>query len=163
MVHTWAKRSCPRRWSICSRARIADLKGTDDPLSLARAHLELAIAHEMVGDDAKAAQQAEAALAVDRTFAAAHGFLRRKKHGRGAIAQMLTHVEYELESATGEAATVELLAEKARLLDALGDRSDTARSAWEAALARAPNHAAALKGLEAADHRAGVHQRGGSG
>ena len=62
---------------------------------------------------------------------------------------MLAHLEYELESATSEAATVELLAEKARLVDALGDRPDTARAAWEAALTRAPNHAAALKGLEA--------------
>ncbi|MGO8994060.1 MAG: hypothetical protein ACLQVI_12085, partial [Polyangiaceae bacterium] len=130
-------------------ARVTTLEGTDDSLSLARAHLELAVAHEMAGDDAKATQHADAALMVDRAFAAAHGLLRRKKHGRSAIAQMLAHIEYELESATSEAATVELLAEKARLVDALGDKADTARAAWEAALTRAPNHAAALKGLEA--------------
>ena len=130
-------------------ARVATLEGSDDKLSLARAHLELAVAHEMAGDDAKAVQHSESALSVDRAFAAAHGFLRRKKHGRGAIAQMLEHLEHELESATSEASTVELLVEKARLIEALGERTETARSAWEAALTRAPNHAAALKGLEA--------------
>jgi tetratricopeptide (TPR) repeat protein len=131
------------------QARIATLEKGDDKVGLARAHLELAVAHEMNGEDSKAVQHAEAALVVDRAFAAAHGLLRRKMHGRSAIAEMLAHIEYELESATSEAATVELLAEKARLVDALGDRHDTARAAWEAALTRAPNHPAALKGLEA--------------
>ena len=130
-------------------ARVATLEGTDDRIGLARVHLELAVAHEMGGDEAKVGNHAESALSVDRTFAAAHGLLRRRKHGRAAIAQMLAHLEYELESATSEAATVELLAEKARLVEALGDRPDIARAAWEAALTRAPNHAAALKGLEA--------------
>ena len=131
------------------QARVATLEGTDDKLALSRVYLELAVAHEMAGDDARAQSHAELALNVDRTFAAAHGLLRRQKHGRSAIAAMLAHIEYELESATSEAATVELLAEKARLVDALGDRPDTARAAWEAALTRAPNHSAALKGLEA--------------
>jgi tetratricopeptide (TPR) repeat protein len=137
-------------------ARVATLSGpsgpggaVDDKVALARAHLELAVAHETNGDEGKSLQHAEAALVVDKAFAAAHGMLRRKRHERGAIGQMLAHLEYELESATSEAATVELLAEKARLVEALGDRVDTARAAWEAALTRAPNHAAALKGLEA--------------
>jgi tetratricopeptide (TPR) repeat protein len=41
------------------------------------------------------------------------------------------------------------LAEKARLLGAMGDRAAEVCAAWEQALAYAPNHAAALKGLEA--------------
>ncbi len=69
---------------------------------------------------------------------------------RRAIAQMLAHLEYELESANERGSDRgAALAEKARLVDALGERVDLARGAWEAALTRAPNHAAALKGLEA--------------
>ncbi len=139
-------------------ARVATLEGSDDKLSLARAHLELAVAHEMAGDDARATQHAEAALAVDRAFAAAHGLLRRKKHGRSAIAEMLAHLEYELESATGEAATVELLAEKARLVDALGEHADTARAAWEAALTRAEPRRGAQRARGADD---GARRGGG--
>ncbi|HEY2516806.1 MAG TPA: hypothetical protein VGI39_38310, partial [Polyangiaceae bacterium] len=51
-------------------ARVATLEGTDDRIGLARAHLELAVAHEMGGDEAKVGNHAESALSVDRTFAA---------------------------------------------------------------------------------------------
>ena len=114
----------------------------------------------MGGDEAKVGNHAESALSVDRTFAAAHGLLRRRKHGRAAIAQMLAHLEYELESATSEAATVELLAEKARLVEALGDRPDTARAAWEAALTRAPRPRRGAEGARGADHDPHVHGGG---
>ena len=91
---------------------------------------------------------------VDRAFAAAHGLLRRKKHGRSAIAQMLAHIEYELESATSEAATVELLAEKARLVDALGDTArHGARRVGSGADPRAESRRRA-EGARGADHRA---------
>src|SRR5436190_21263350 len=60
---------------------------------------------------------------------------------------MLRHLEIELATASGEAAAVELIVERARLLEA-GDRSDDAREGWELALGRAPHHSAALKGLE---------------
>src|SRR5205807_502519 len=70
----------------------------DDKVALARAHLELAVAHEMNGDEVRSLYHAEAALGVDKAFAAAHGMLRRKRHERGAIGQMLAHLEYELES-----------------------------------------------------------------
>jgi tetratricopeptide (TPR) repeat protein len=60
---------------------------------------------------------------------------------------MLDHLEHEIAVASGEAAAVELLVERARLLVA-GDRHDDARSAWELVLGRAPHHAATLKGLE---------------
>jgi tetratricopeptide (TPR) repeat protein len=130
-------------------ARVTTLEASDDRVGLARAHMELAIASESIlGDDARAMVHAEAALKVDPSSAGAHAMLRRKRHARGALATMLQHLETELEAATSEAHKVELLAEKARLLEALGDRSAEARATWAQALVHAPNHAAALKGLE---------------
>src|ERR1019366_1713060 len=81
--------------------------------------------------------------------AAAHGLLRRMRHGRAALPAMIAHVEREVEAATTEAHKVELLAVKASLLQALGNRAPDAVATWEQALAYAPNHAGALKGLEA--------------
>lgn len=131
-------------------ARIATLESKDDRVGLARAHMELAIASEAIlGDDSRATMHAEAALRVDGTSSAAHAMLRRKKHARAALPAMLAHLEHELLAATSEAHKVELLAEKARLLDALGEKSAEVRGTWEQALVHAPNHAAALKGLEA--------------
>ena len=66
----------------------------------------------------------------------------------GAIAAMLKHLEHELAAATEEAATVELLVEKARPARARRRKARRVRAAWEQALMRAPHHAAALKGLE---------------
>jgi tetratricopeptide (TPR) repeat protein len=130
-------------------ARVTTLEGTDDRVGLARAHMELAIASESIlGDDARAMLHAESALKVDPTSAAAHAMLRRKRHARGALSTMLLHLEAELMAATSEPHKVELLAEKARLLEAVGDRGPEVRTTWEQALVHAPNHAAALKGLE---------------
>lgn len=128
--------------------RLERLESAEDPVGLARAHVELAIVHETLGDDARVQAAAEAALKVDPDISAAHGILRRRLHSRAQLVPMLRHLERELAGASSEAAAVELLAERARLLDA-GDRADDAREAWELALGRAPNHAAALKGLEA--------------
>ncbi len=61
---------------------------------------------------------------------------------------MLGHLDHEISRAGTETAVAELLVERARLLEAAGAR-DATPAAWEAALARAPGHAAALKGLEA--------------
>jgi flagellar motility protein MotE (MotC chaperone) len=131
-------------------ARVATLEGGDDKVGLARVHLELAIASEAIlGDDARTMMHAEAALRVAPDSAAAHALLRRKKHARGALPAMLGHLQHELEAATSEAHKVELLVEKARLLEAMGDRSAEVRATWEQALVYAPNHTAALKGLEA--------------
>ena len=131
-------------------ARVGALESTGgDPVGLARTHVELAIAAEtLLGDDPRCSAQAEAALAVDPSNAAAHGILRRRKHSRGAIPALLEHLGHELIASTTDASTVELLAERARLLDAKGDRDGKVREAWEQALSRAPTHAAALKGLE---------------
>jgi tetratricopeptide (TPR) repeat protein len=129
-------------------ARIAALAGGEDRVGLARAHVELAIAYESLGDDERSVRSAESALQVDPGLASAHALLRRKKHGRGALPAMLAHLVRELDAATCEPARIELMVEKARLLDALGERSDVIRAAWSQALAYAPHHAAALKGLE---------------
>ncbi|HLK37237.1 MAG TPA: hypothetical protein VKU41_10835, partial [Polyangiaceae bacterium] len=130
-------------------ARVALLESADDRVGLARAHIELAIASEIIlGDDTRATAQAEAALRVDPASPAAHAFLRRKKHARSALPEMLVHVEHELSAATSEPHQVELLAEKARLLEAIGGHGPALRATWERALAHAPRHAAALKGLE---------------
>ncbi|HEY8090977.1 MAG TPA: hypothetical protein VIF09_24110, partial [Polyangiaceae bacterium] len=130
-------------------ARVTTLEGGDDKVGLARAHMELAIVSEAVlGDDMRATMHAEAALKVDPASAAAHAMLRRRKHSRAALGAMLGHLEQEVNAATSEAHKVELLAERARLLEAVGDRSAEVRATWEQALVHAPNHAAALKGLE---------------
>ena len=134
-------------------ARLATLENGADRVALARTHMELAVASETVlADDVRATIHAEAALKVDPTLAAAHALLRRRKHARAALPAMLAHLDQELAAATAEASVVELLVEKARLLEAAegsGARSDAVRATWEQALAHAPNHAAALKGLEA--------------
>jgi tetratricopeptide (TPR) repeat protein len=141
-------------------ARVSALEGTSgtaggtlgpdvDRVGLARAQMELAIASETIlGDDERATSHAEAALRAEPTSAAAHAFLRRKKHSRRSLPAMLAHLEFELGAATTEAHHVELLAEKARLLDAVGGRGGEVRATWEKVLAHAPNHTAALAGLE---------------
>lgn len=121
-----------------------------DKVGLARAQLELsAVSEILLADDPRAIAHAEAALKVDPKMAAAHGTLRRKQHGRTALPMMLEHLEHELASSTDEASTIELLVEKARLLTARGDDPEIVRQVWQQALARAPHHPAALKGLEA--------------
>ncbi len=128
-------------------ARIERLADAEDRVGLARSHLELAIVHETLADDTKVNGEIEAALKVDPDLAPAHAILRRRLHHRTQLVPMLRHLEREIAVASGEAAAVELLVERARLLVA-GDRSADAREAWELVLGRAPNHAAALKGLE---------------
>ncbi len=130
-------------------ARASTLDGSEDKVGLARVQMELAIAHELLGDEAKSTSYAEAALKIDADLASAHALLRRRKHGRSNLAAMLAHLERELAAATEESGRVELLIEKARLLEATLDRSDAVRATWEQALTHAPHHAAALRGLEA--------------
>lgn len=127
--------------------RIERLETSEDRVGLARVQVELAIVHETFGDDAKVNAAAEAALKIDPDMAAAHAIVRRRIHGRAQLVPMLRHLEREIAVASSEAAAVELLVERARLLQA-GDRIEDAREAWELALGRAPNNAAALKGLE---------------
>jgi tetratricopeptide (TPR) repeat protein len=133
-------------------ARVTTLEAAQpvDAVSLARTHMELAIASEtLLGDDARATRHANFALGVQPGLAAAHWFQRRKEHGRPALASMLAHLEKEILAATTDAHKVELLAERARMLDALGGRTPEARATWEQVLDHAPHHPAALSGLEA--------------
>ncbi len=130
--------------------RLATLETTDDAVGLARVHMELAVAAEFIlGDDVRATTHAEASLRALPSSSAAHAMLRRKKHSRPALPAMLAHLEQELHASTSEPTKVELLADKARLLDASGNHSAEVRATWELALTHAPHHAAALKGLEA--------------
>ena len=132
------------------QARAVALEAAKDKVGGARIQIELAIASETIlGDEARATTHAEAAAKLNPTSAAAHGLLRRMRHGRAALPAMIAHVEREVEAATTEAHKVELLAVKASLLQALGNRAPDAVATWEQALAYAPNHAGALKGLEA--------------
>lgn len=135
-------------------ARIATLEADGDKVGLARAHVELAVVLEaMLGDDTRAASHAELALVVDPSYAAAHNLLRARQQGRAHAADHLRHIEAELAAASADAARVELLALRARAVD-----GPAAIEAWERALAIAPHHAAALRGLEG--ELAGRAQRG---
>ena len=132
------------------QARAAVLEVARDKVGIARIQIELAIASETIlGDEQRATAHAEAAVKVNPTSSAAHSLLRRMKHGRAALPAMLAHVEHEIAAATTDAHKVELLVSKARLLQAVGNRGPDAVATWEQALALAPSHAGALKGLEA--------------
>lgn len=130
-------------------ARISVLEASGDRVGVARANLEMAIAADMLlGDDTRVMAHAEAAVRADGHLAAAHAVLRRKKHGRANLGAMLGHLEREISAARDETGAIALLVERARLKDAMGEQPEQVRSAWEHALARAPHHPAALKGLE---------------
>lgn len=146
-----------RRESLASQNELVDLlnvrvqvlEAASDRVGLARAHLEMAIAADtLLGDDARVLGHAESAIRADGHLAAAHSILRRKKHGRSNLGAMLGHLDREIAAVREESGAVALLVERARLLDAMGERPERIRQAWEQALARAPQNAAALKGLE---------------
>ena len=131
------------------QARRGKLEKTRDAVGLARVHIELAVVQEVLfGNDNEAVQNAEAAIKADPKGAPAHSFLRRRKHNKAALPAMLAHIEFEIAASSSDGATVELLADKGRLLEAMEDRGDAARSAWQQVLARSPLYPAALKGLE---------------
>ena len=75
--------------------RVRALEEGSDRIALARAQMELAIAHEMFGDeDGRCVAFAEAALKVDPDLAGAHALLRRRKHARGGLMAMLSHLDH---------------------------------------------------------------------
>jgi tetratricopeptide (TPR) repeat protein len=143
-------------------ARTERLKDAEDRVGLSRVHVELAIVHETVADDTRVNAAVEAALKVDPDLAPAHAILRRRIHHRTQLVPMLRHLEREISVVSGDAAAVELLVERARLLVA-GDQLDDARDAWELVLGRAPHHSAALKGLETDLSRRVFENRGEGG
>jgi hypothetical protein len=131
------------------QARATALEGRYDAVGAARTLVELAVATDTIlGDERRALGHARAALRCVPTQSAAHALLRRASHNRSGHGALLEHLEQELAGATGETRRVELLCEKARVLEAAGGRSDEVRAAWQQALDHSPRHAAALKGLE---------------
>ncbi|WP_394841553.1 hypothetical protein LZC95_31320 [Pendulispora brunnea] len=132
------------------QSRVAVLEKDDDKLALARAHLELAVLDESAGDGARVLEHAEAALRIEPSLVMAHALVRRARHARGAARVLLEPLEHEILAATGDGERADLLAEKARLLEAAEEKSEAVREAWEAPLAVVSGHAAGLKGLEAA-------------
>jgi serine/threonine protein kinase/tetratricopeptide (TPR) repeat protein len=129
--------------------RLSTLDPREDRVAVARAYLERAVVDEVLGDASKAARHAEASLEALST-GAAHEMLRRLEHTRGAAAALLAHIDVEIADCAADAARADLLAERARLLEASQQPVDAVRAAWERVLTVSPMHAAALKGREAA-------------
>jgi tetratricopeptide (TPR) repeat protein len=130
-------------------ARITALEHTKDKVGLSRAHLEMAIVAETtLGDEARTMLHAESALKIDPQCAPAHAILRRRLHGVKAIPAMLRHLDAEIAAATEPAGKTELLALKARLLEAAANDPEATRNAWQQTLGHSAHHAAGLKGLE---------------
>jgi tetratricopeptide (TPR) repeat protein len=139
-------------------SRLSELDGSD-AVGVARAHLEQAIVDELLGDGSAAAQHAEASLRAAPT-AVAHEILRRLPHARGVAAarEKLTHLDAEIAECASAQPRADLLAERARLLEASGQKASVVRAAWEQALDSVPLHAAALRGLEASLLAEQAHQ-----
>ncbi|HEX3770276.1 MAG TPA: hypothetical protein VHV30_05405, partial [Polyangiaceae bacterium] len=149
LVRSFGDLSDPSSLIDLLQGRAANLDAARDTVGASRIQIELAIASETIlGDETRAIAHAESAAKLNPSSAAAHGLLRRLRHGRPSLPAMIAHVEREIEAATSDAHKVELLAAKATLLQALGNRAPDAVATWEQALAHAPGHAGALKGLE---------------
>lgn len=119
-----------------------------DPVGAARSLVELGIYEERVLLDRAAARRSyERARKICRTLEPALSRMRRLVEGRGETPLALELVEDQLRVVEGEAVRSDLLAERARLCDALG-RAEDARDAFSEALRLAPLHPAALRGLE---------------
>jgi tetratricopeptide (TPR) repeat protein len=133
------------------------LEAEGESIAVARALAELAVLRELLEEDGPAIAAAEAALLKDPGTLGMHTLLRRKKHardGRSALPEILAHLDAEIAEAEEGLARVSLLAERARILSALG-RNDDALAAWSHVLAHDPAHPAALRGKEAALERGG--------
>jgi cellulose synthase operon protein C len=141
-----------------SMTRLARLDGAiaerlsscaDDSVTAGRAWLERALVDELLGDGTRAGDHAKAAAAA-HAGSPAHALLRRLRTGAapGRDSECLVYLDAELAETASEASRADLLAERARLVEAAGDEG-ASRAAWERVLAVRPDHPAALKGLEA--------------
>ena len=133
--------------ALTARKSALLLKG--DKIGTARVELELALAEEVLGDGSRATIHAHAALKFDPDLTAAHALLRRTQHGRSTMKVLLEHLASETSTCRSDGSRADLMAERGRLLEAAGDKPEVIRAAWEQALAAAPEHPAALKGVEA--------------
>ncbi len=134
-------------------ARDATLEGgtAEVLLERARVHLELSLVDELLGTGAEVVPEATAALGFDPKMTAAHAALRRARHVRPASAALIGHLDEEIAGAPTDAVRADLAAERARLLEASGEKREVVRAAWEKPLGAVPDHAGALKGLELAE------------
>lgn len=130
------------------RARSERIAKTD-PVGAARAMVELGIYEERLNHDRKAAKACyQAARARVRSLEPALTRLRRLSAGKAELPQVLPIIDDELLVAQGENVRADLLAERARVCEALGKTADS-RASYAEALRLVPNHAASLHGLEA--------------
>ena len=130
-------------------SRLASLEGSDDRVALSRAHMERAIVDEALGEAAQTGSHARASLNAWGT-SVAHGALRRLSHGAEISPSLLEHLDFEVASCGSDSARADLLAERARLLEAAGEAPESVRAAWVRALQAGPGLPAALGGLERA-------------
>lgn len=129
-------------------ARAARL-APDDPVGGARAYVELGVHLERSHGEVSAARHFyEEARSLVRLFEPALERLRRIVPANAEPETMLALVDDAIIAAETDRARADLFAERARLLTTLG-RPAEARSAYEEALGLAPEHPAALRGLEA--------------
>ncbi|XXX77131.1 cellulose synthase [Sorangium sp. So ce134] len=132
--------------------RAERLKG-GDPVGAARALVELGIHEERVLRDLAAARRSyEQARQLSRTLEPAVSRVHRLLDARTELAFALEVVEDKLRVADTDALRADLLAERARLLQALG-RTPESCDAFTEALRLVPLHPASLRGLEIALRR----------
>lgn len=151
----WEERDGETETTALLRARAASAtKGTGgratDPVTLMRAHLELAHAQLADGDlDAARASATTATAAVDHA-PAAHALLRMLASGRerAPLDAQLAAVEHIAAHVSDALVRADFLAEKGRLLEAQSGPSPESAAAFVEALALVPDHAGALAGLE---------------
>jgi serine/threonine protein kinase len=132
-------------------------------VALARAYIERAIVDETLADGSRAADWARTSLSVWPT-PVAHGILRRLARQAGGGTQVggaparagaadaeaaswVEHLDAEIEACTKGTARADLLAEKARALEAAAQPREVVLEAWERALAVEPSLPAALTGM----------------
>ncbi|WP_437762342.1 cellulose synthase [Sorangium sp. So ce281] len=132
--------------------RAERLKGSD-PVGAARALVELGIHEERVLKNPAAARRSyERARQLSRALEPALSRVHRVLDARTELALALEVVEDKLRVAETDALRADLLAERARLLQALG-RTPESCEAFTEALRLVPLHAASLRGLEIALRR----------
>jgi cellulose synthase operon protein C len=130
------------------RRRAERLRDENDAVGAARAFVELGLHEERATQDRAAARAAyESARALLGTLEPALTRVRRLLEGRAELPLALEILDQELAVADGDTLKADLVAERARTLDALG-RTAEARAAYAEALRLAPYHAASLRGLE---------------
>ena len=128
--------------------RAERLREAADTVGAARAFVELGLFEERVGQDRGAAREAyESARQILRTLEPALTRVRRLLEGHAELGLALEILDDEIAVVDGDGLKADLLAERARVCDALG-RKVEARTAYVEALRLAPLHAASLRGLE---------------